>query len=107
MTLPDITDYTALGALAPEPDDGEPRPLPGQMSIDDALEDMEPPEPVDPSSDAAFEATRAYYDGPAGTPCPACGGPKPDHEPGCWEAPEGEPAYRVTPADYEPGGRRA
>ncbi|HEX7352526.1 hypothetical protein [Brachybacterium sp.] len=26
MTLPETYDYAELGALAPEPDDGEPRP---------------------------------------------------------------------------------
>ncbi|UEJ83969.1 hypothetical protein Bra3105_06565 [Brachybacterium halotolerans subsp. kimchii] len=52
------------------------------------------PEPPD------FDITRAYYDGPAGTPCPVCSTPKPSHEPGCSEAPEGEPSYRYTPTRW-------
>lgn len=52
-----------------------------------------------------FLAMRTYHDGPDGTPCPVCGGEKPEHERGCYELPEGEPAYRLTPADFQSGGR--
>ena len=88
-------DYADVGAGAPEPHDTQTlcmfcdRPDPEHASWCE----------VSPSP-AALE-TRAYYDGPDGTPCPVCETPKPHHTPGCYEAPEGEPSYRLTPADFE------
>lgn len=37
--------------------------------------------------------------------CPCCDQPYPNHVRGCAEAFEGEPSYRITPADFQPGGR--
>lgn len=58
--------------------------------------------PTHPSE--GYLAMRAWHDGPDGTPCPVCEAPKPEHERGCYELPEGEPSYRMTPADFQPGG---
>lgn len=72
----------------------------------DCKNEWEPHEswcPTHPSE--GFLAEGAYYDGPDGTACPCCELPKPDHEYGCWMRAEGEPSYRTTPADFQPGGR--
>lgn len=50
-------------------------------------------------------AERAYYDGEDGHPCPVCEWPKPEHNPGCYMAGDFGPSYRLTPADFQPGGR--
>lgn len=94
MTIHEVSSYAALGALAPDP-------------VDDTLcpSCRDPYAPhsswCEDSPSPGFIAARAYYDGPDGTPCPVCDAPKPDHAYGCSEAPEGEPSYRLTPADFE------
>lgn len=86
-------NYAEVGAGAPEP-------------TETLCMFCEHPDPdhaswCEASPSPGFLAERAYHDGPEGHPCPCCDRPKPDHSPGCWMRAEGEPAYRLTPADLE------
>lgn len=65
------------------------------MTLTDASYQSQGAEAPEPPGDS-------YYDAPDGTPCPVCRAGKPTHERGCSEAAEGEPAYRLTPAHFDP-----
>lgn len=73
----------------------------------DCKNEWEPHEtwcPTHPSE--GYLALQEWHAGPEGTPCPACEGPRPDCTYWCHEGnAEGEPSYRITPADFLAGGR--
>lgn len=89
-------DYVEAGRHAPEPDPSTDTPC-----MFCGCPDPDHTAQCEGSRGPQFEATRAYYAGPDGTPCPICDGPKPRHEPGCSEAGDYGPSYRLTPADLE------
>lgn len=66
---------------------------------------MNPPEPKDYDWRPGFEAVRAYYEAGEGAECPVCHRTSPDHGPSCSEAADLGPSYRITPADFQLGGR--
>ena len=69
-------------------------------------------DPYDPHSDwcpthpsEGYLAMQDWIAGPEGAPCPVCEEPKPGHKHWCHEGPDREPSYRLTPSDFQPGGR--
>lgn len=87
-------DYVEAGRGAPEPSSDTPCMFCGHVDPEHASWCEVSPSP-------GYLAERAYHDGEDGHPCPCCAEPKPHHTPGCWMQPEGEPSYRLTPADFE------
>lgn len=88
-------DYAEVGYGAPQP-----------VDTDTLCMFCHAPDPehetwcdVSPSEGALAE--RAYHAADDGHPCPVCAEPKPHHTTGCWMRPEGEPSYRLTPADFQ------
>lgn len=80
----------------------------GRPDIALALYDrrMNPPEPEDWDPCPGAEAEREFYDAEDGFPCPTCKEPKGTRLRGCWLCcGDYGPYYRLTPADFQPGGR--
>ena len=79
----------------------------GQPDIADILYDlrMSPPEPEDYTWQPEPGEELAYYEAGEGAECPVCHHDKPHHGRSCWIAGDYGPSYRLTPADFHPGGR--